>query len=466
MFGALLCWPVMTFGDTRYPVANPCLGSAVVVDTTSLDAIVNHPDRVLADPEGFWAGDAAYVLVKRWHTALAHVEIPWDEWRAKVERFAAMTDEERAADPSVELASEVAAARDSWSSRSVPLICSFLPDTRAPLDTTIYLSAALKPYAFMTQGKIVVDATSPRFQDNLDTILDLITHEVFHIGYGWRRHARRELELENPTLYHMLDSLQNEGMATYLGWQALEVFPEAVQEDYSMLDDPSEVRRLTTALNDLFATASAMAPDDLRSASWEVGVTGRAYYVVGAHMARSIDAELGRPALVRTVVEGPRSFVAAYNRIAPAGLQVVELTGPATEPPVHRLKLAAFDHDRQAFDTALADIRRDPDANGPDLERALNSLGYFLLGDDRVFDATSVFQLAVDLFPASANAHDSLGEAHMKAGDTAAAISSYERSLAIDPSNANAAAMLEKLRSQASNRPSWTVSDPPARTFS
>ena len=177
---------------------NPCLESAVVFDTTSLDAIVNHPDRVLADPEGFWAGDAAYVLVNRWHTALADVDIPWDEWRAKVERFAAMTDEERAADPSVALASELTAIRGSWSSRSVPLICSFLPETGAPVGTTIHLSAAITPYAFMTQGQIVVDATSPKFQNEPDTILNLITHEVFHIGYGWRRHARREVELAGP----------------------------------------------------------------------------------------------------------------------------------------------------------------------------------------------------------------------------------------------------------------------------
>lgn len=83
----------------------------------------------------------------------------------------------------------------------------------------------MTPYAFMTHGQIVVDATSPKSRGDLDTVLDLIAHEVFHIGYGWRREARREVELADPALYQMLDGLHNEGVATCLGWLALDLDP-------------------------------------------------------------------------------------------------------------------------------------------------------------------------------------------------------------------------------------------------
>ena len=44
-----------------------------------------------------------------------------------------------------------------------------------------------------------------------------------------------------------------------------------------------------------------------------------------------------------------------------------------------------------------------------------------------------------------ANAHDSLGEGYMAARRNAEAIASYRKSLALDPANANAGAMLKKL---------------------
>jgi hypothetical protein len=44
-----------------------------------------------------------------------------------------------------------------------------------------------------------------------------------------------------------------------------------------------------------------------------INVAARAYYVVGADMARTIEAHLGREALVMTIRDGPASFVRTYN---------------------------------------------------------------------------------------------------------------------------------------------------------
>jgi tetratricopeptide (TPR) repeat protein len=68
------------------------------------------------------------------------------------------------------------------------------------------------------------------------------------------------------------------------------------------------------------------------------------------------------------------------------------------------------------------------------------------LASDRFEDAIRLFSLNVELFPQSANAYDSLGEAYMRNGQRALAIENYQRSLALDPGNANAERMLAQLR--------------------
>jgi tetratricopeptide (TPR) repeat protein len=82
-------------------------------------------------------------------------------------------------------------------------------------------------------------------------------------------------------------------------------------------------------------------------------------------------------------------------------------------------------------------------------EQRINQVGYRLLGEpDRLEEAISVFKLNTELFPESFNTWDSLGEGYMTAGQTDLAIANYEKSLKLDPSNANAVAMLERLREE------------------
>ncbi len=52
----------------------------------------------------------------------------------------------------------------------------------------------------------------------------------------------------------------------------------------------------------------------------------------------------------------------------------------------------------------------------------------------------------MELFPASANVYDSLGESYMVAGDKEMAVRNYEKSLELDDSNQNAKDMLIRLR--------------------
>ena len=63
-------------------------------------------------------------------------------------------------------------------------------------------------------------------------------------------------------------------------------------------------------------------------------------------------------------------------------------------------------------------------------------------------DAIRVLALEAQLFPQSAAAHQSLGDAYAAAGETKLAIDSYQRSLALNPKNEAARAALSKLRAQ------------------
>lgn len=78
-------------------------------------------------------------------------------------------------------------------------------------------------------------------------------------------------------------------------------------------------------------------------------------------------------------------------------------------------------------------------------EGELNMVGYNYLQAGQLDQAITVFRINVDAFPESYNVYDSLGEAYMKKGNKTLAIENYERSLALNPQNENAASMLEKL---------------------
>lgn len=78
-------------------------------------------------------------------------------------------------------------------------------------------------------------------------------------------------------------------------------------------------------------------------------------------------------------------------------------------------------------------------------ERECNSFGYYLLRNNRTEDAIQLFKLNTEQFPNSGNVFDSMGEAWLKVGNKKNALSSYKKSLELDPGNSNAADMIKKM---------------------
>ena len=85
------------------------------------------------------------------------------------------------------------------------------------------------------------------------------------------------------------------------------------------------------------------------------------------------------------------------------------------------------------------------DSDRAQIERMVNSVGYNFLSDQKTALARDVFALNTRLFPTSANAWDSLGEAQANLGDNKAAIGSYQRSLELNPNSNNACKRIEEL---------------------
>jgi tetratricopeptide (TPR) repeat protein len=78
-------------------------------------------------------------------------------------------------------------------------------------------------------------------------------------------------------------------------------------------------------------------------------------------------------------------------------------------------------------------------------EREMNAIGYQLMGDNKVEEASKVFQLIVTEFPKSSNAYNSFGESLMKLGKNELAIENYRKSVALNPNNQNSIDSLKTL---------------------
>ncbi|MGK0216874.1 MAG: hypothetical protein ACI9HE_000347 [Planctomycetota bacterium] len=78
-------------------------------------------------------------------------------------------------------------------------------------------------------------------------------------------------------------------------------------------------------------------------------------------------------------------------------------------------------------------------------EGSINSMGQVYRQADSPAAALAVFLYNVDAYPQSANVWDSLGEGYVGVSNKQLAIASFEKSLALDPSNQHASDMIEEL---------------------
>ncbi len=110
--------------------------------------------------------------------------------------------------------------------------------------------------------------------------------------------------------------------------------------------------------------------------------------------------------------------------------------------PIEQLRLGQIDDAVEGYRSIRKGNPQDDAVN----ENRLNNLGYRFLGEKLYDAAIALFALNVEFYPASWNVYDSLGEGYMNRGDRQLAIENYERSLKLNPKNANGEKILEKLK--------------------
>lgn len=104
--------------------------------------------------------------------------------------------------------------------------------------------------------------------------------------------------------------------------------------------------------------------------------------------------------------------------------------------------------DRKGYKNALAEstVLRKKVRGVSFSENEVNNWGYKLISQKKITDALEIFKLNVYLFPASANAFDSLGEVYEALENKELAIKNYEQSLELNPKNENALRHLKELK--------------------
>ena len=296
-------------------------------DISSIQAIFNDPAGVRDNADEFWKTDPAYRLADIWHRD-THVPKDPESWNRRLTDLAAIEKDERYSDPGYKLALAFFEKNELFQKTAVAHVKTFIPNLdRISIDTTIYVTAYTRSYAFMMDGNSVLESTSSHWKNDLNFTLNTQTHELFHVAYEHNIEFRKEVGLTNATKYGFLNVLQDEGIASYVGYTIRDVFP-CENRDHVMMDDPAAVRGKIAIVNDIFRQADNLSTDEIEKLSWEDGVMGRAYYVTGGHMARTIDQALGRAALKETISNGPLDFVDVYNTLAPEPERVIRFPSP------------------------------------------------------------------------------------------------------------------------------------------
>jgi hypothetical protein len=303
-----------------------CLQSKIRFDDSSLEKIVLYPEDVLAHPDAFWASDSAYRLVKLWHQRVSF-PLPMEQWKVWVQSFKNLPVEEREKNSQLIAARTTLKKEKEFNEKAIPYLCSFLPKDCPNISTTIYFATAIMASGFQLGDNIVIYGANSD-KDNL------FIHELFHLGFNKCKPIRDDYGTKDSTLNQIYNDLQNEGLATYVGYKALNEFPnydpDPKRDDYRFLQDNVTFNRLHDMLNKVLKKAPLLigteaGRKELKDTLWQVGSTDRAFYVIGCFMANTIDEKLGRDALIGTISKGPQSFLLAYNSLVDKKLLVFDL---------------------------------------------------------------------------------------------------------------------------------------------
>ena len=158
---------------------------------------------------------------------------------------------------------------------------------------------------------------SSKMEERINDLLGVVAHEVFHAAFGvykenspvWKAYYQKGTN----SLDALLDLTQNEGIAYHLSM-------EQQAGDYVPMDWNSRMRDVFISYNNYAmellspSTSSRRKDEILRNANlsgfWESYGS-----MAGMYIARTIDKQLGRAALIETISLGPSDFFGKYIKL-------------------------------------------------------------------------------------------------------------------------------------------------------
>ena len=161
------------------------------------------------------------------------------------------------------------------------------------------------------------------FEDHPSELIYYAIHELHHVGFNSYQPPPRLADLKTcaDLLRLVKYSTQMEGMAVWAAYRLRsEQHALADDADYVALSDPDRMQQLEASYWREFHYLEKRATQPADAEAWAVidRMSGgeRLWYRVGAHMAQTIERQVGLPALVELVKKGPESFLETYTKIA------------------------------------------------------------------------------------------------------------------------------------------------------
>jgi len=169
------------------------------------------------------------------------------------------------------------------------------------------------------EGNALINLDFPLFEKDPRELLFMSMHELHHVVYTAFNPLYDISKL--ITVENLVDMIKYythlEGMAVYAAYDSRKKMDAFTHEDYQTLNNKGQRH---SRVNEYFRILTDFEFDKMRSihdTDWQtisfMSDKKRLWYVTGAHMAETIDKELGRNALNETIRLGPDEFFKSYH---------------------------------------------------------------------------------------------------------------------------------------------------------
>ena len=216
----------------------------------------------------------------------------------------------------------------------LPLVASYLPPG-SEVPKRVHVAVNQVAPLILTRDGIEIDVMAPEWEGRsqwVAVIQGLYLSALSAMAEVAPPPDHVEPETVEAFSEVLLDRLQRLGMASFVAGHGVDA--ASATKDFTLFMPREQVEARVQVLQLVMlevqgGLAPAAAWSQLESAQRRDGVIA----VIGAYMAKVLEARLGKAALVQLVQQGPRAFYAAYRETEPGALVFVPLPSPVPLSP-------------------------------------------------------------------------------------------------------------------------------------